>query len=265
MPTITLLSDFGLRDGYVASMKGVILGIAPSARIVDISHLVAPQDIRSASFVLFTAYRFFPAGTVHLAVVDPGVGSERKALAVRTQSSFFVGPDNGIFSLILHHEAGYEARSLENPDLRLHPVSATFHGRDIFAPAAAHLARGIAFDQLGPVTEPVTAQWSLPIETKSGLEGEIIHIDRFGNCVTNVALSAIERFAPSSGWTVQAGNIRRLHVCLTYSQVRPGEALALEGSSGYIEIAVNRGSAAASLGLHTGAPVFFVRQCGCAG
>ncbi len=249
---ITLLTDFGLRDGYVASMKGVILGINPEATPVDISHLIPPQDVRSAAFVLFTTYEYFPDETVHLAVVDPGVGTGRRAIAVRTPSCFFVGPDNGIFSFILRKEKNSEARVLENPRFRREPVSMTFHGRDIFAPAAAYLTRGESFESLGPVCEPVTLPWSAPVVGSRRIEGEIIHIDHFGNAITNITLEELEEQAPAQNWAVRVGETVVSSIYDTYGTGRPGEVLALAGSSGFIEIAVNQGSAADALGLKAG-------------
>jgi S-adenosylmethionine hydrolase len=255
-PVISLLSDFGLQDEYVAVMKGVILDICPAARLVDISHLIAPQDVRSAAFVLYASYRYFPQGTIHLAVVDPGVGTHRRAVAVRMGSCFFVGPDNGLFSLILKKETAWEARLLENAQFRRNPVSSTFHGRDIFAPAAAHLARGVRFDMLGPVCGLISVPWEEPVVGKDTVKGEVIHIDRFGNAVTNVAIELLEKKAPARKWAVRAGrsavSIRR-----TYGMVEPGEALALAGSTGFIEIAVNQASAASKLELHPGTQVTF--------
>ena len=253
-PAITLLTDFGLLDGYVAAMKGVILGIAPEARLVDISHMVPPQDIRSAAFILFTSYAYFPPGTVHLAVVDPGVGTERRPIAVRTRSYFLAGPDNGLFSLILEKETGWEARTIENTDLFREPVSATFHGRDIFAPTAASLCLGRPFDTIGPVCSPFIAEWSTPVRTDGMIEGEIIHIDRFGNAITN-----IDREMAASGiqvrWKARIGGIPDLPVLDTYGRASKGSALALIGGSGFVEIAVNMGNAASELGLHTGMKV----------
>jgi hypothetical protein len=258
-PIITLTSDFGLSDGYVASMKGVILGIAPDARLVDISHDIPPQEVRSAAFVLATCYECFPAGTVHLAVVDPGVGTERRAIAVRTRSGFFIGPDNGIFSLVLAKETGWEARSLENEDLWRNPVSAIFHGRDIFAPVAAGIARGVAFELVGPVCFPAVLEWSSPIAGRAEVEGEIIHIDRFGNCITNVTKEHLNAAGPLESWCLRAGGIEIPSILETYGRGAPGSALALVGSSGYIEIAVNQGSAASRLGLHPGTKILFLR------
>lgn len=257
-PVITLLTDFGLRDGYVASMKGVILGINQRATLVDISHLIPPQDVRSAAFVLFTTYEYFPDGTVHIAVVDPGVGTERRAIAVRTAAYVLVGPDNGIFSFILRKEKSWEARVLENPRFRRESVSMTFHGRDIFAPAAAYLTRGESFESLGPVCEPVTLPWSLPVIGSRQIEGEIIHIDHFGNAITNVSLKELEEQAPAENWAVHVGEIVLVSISPTYGRGRPGEVLALAGSSGFVEIAVNQGSAADALGLRTGGKVVFV-------
>lgn len=255
VPIITLISDFGLVDGYTACMKGVILRIAPDATLVDISHEIAPQDIRSAAFVLFTSYGCFPQGTIHLAVVDPGVGTERKAIAVRSRSGFFIGPDNGVFSLMLAKETDWEARSLENEGLWQKPVSATFHGRDIFAPVAAHLAIGLSFDLVGSVCAPADLEWSSPIVGGDKIKGEIVHVDRFGNCISNVTRGHLEVAAPLEKWSVRAGSIEIPAILNTYGGSRPGTALALVGSSGFIEIAVNQGSAAKRLGLHPGTKI----------
>ena len=257
-PIVTLLSDFGLQDGYVASMKGVILYICPDARLVDISHLIAPQNVRSGAFVLYSSYEFFPHGTVHLAVVDPGVGTERGAIAIRTGSSFFVGPDNGLFSLVLKKETKWEARRLENPQLRRSPLSSTFHGRDLFAPAAAHLACGVSFETLGLGCDPVCVQWSEPIIAKGKVIGEVIHIDRFGNAVTNVRGAVLEKQGPADKWRITAGKSEFNSIEQTYGRLKAGEALALTGSTGFVEIAVNQGNAASKLDLAPGTRVSFV-------
>ncbi|MEN6437404.1 MAG: SAM-dependent chlorinase/fluorinase [Syntrophobacter sp.] len=261
-PIITLLTDFGLQDGYVACMKGVILGIAPEARLTDISHLIAPRDVRSGAFVLSTSYSYFPHGTIHVAVVDPGVGTERRAIAIRTPFQYLIGPDNGIFSFILSRQSGWEARSLSNPEFHLQPVSPTFHGRDIFAPVAAHLARGVPFESLGPRCEPLFCDWGSPVRTETGLDGEIIHIDRFGNAITNVTRNTLENTAPIHQWVVQIAAAPPLPILKTYGHGLPGSALALVGGSGSVEIAVNRGSAALELGLRTGTKVSFTTKDG---
>ncbi len=256
-PVITLLSDFGLQDGYVASMKGVILKICPDAKLVDISHLIAPHSVRSGAFVLYASYEYFPHGTVHLAVVDPGVGTERGAIAIRTRSSFFVGPDNGLFSLVLRKETHWEARRLENRQFRRSPPSSTFHGRDLFAPAAARIARGIQFDTLGPACDPICPQWGEPMIGKDEVTGEVIHIDRFGNAIINVPGETLESRGPAEKWTITAGESTINSIQQTYGRVKTGEALALTGSTGFIEIAVNRGNAALELGLEEGTRVTF--------
>ena len=254
---ITLLTDFGILDGYVASMKGVILNICPDAKLVDISHLIAPQSVRSGAFVLYACYEYFPHGTIHLAVVDPGVGTERGAVAIRTRSCFFVGPDNGLFSMILRKETGWEARRLENRQFRRSPLSSTFHGRDLFAPAAAHIARGVRFDTLGPACDPVSPHWDEPSIGKGEVRGEVIHVDRFGNAITNVLSETLEKQAPVEKWMITAEKSAISSIEQTYGGVRTGEPLALTGSAGFIEIAVNQGNAASELELGLGTRVTF--------
>lgn len=272
MPVITLLTDFGTEDEYVGVMKGVILSVAPEVRLVDLSHRVPPQDVRRAAFLLSNAVPYFPPDTVHLAVVDPGVGTERRPLAVRTPVGTFVGPDNGLFSWVLAEVAGWAAVEIREPAYRLPRVSSTFHGRDIFAPAAAHLAAGLPLERLGPrVTDPV--QLPLPrLEIGAGvLEGEVLYADRFGNLVTSIGrfrwegsdLHLAPAFRPASGEvTVGAAGARVAlagaelrGIRRTYGDVPVGELLALVGSSGFLEIAVHRGSAAAALSATPGTPV----------
>jgi S-adenosyl-L-methionine hydrolase (adenosine-forming) len=246
---ITLTTDFGDADGYVGAMKGVILSLAPHATVIDISHAVPAQQVRHAARVLATAAPFFPPGTIHVAVVDPGVGSQRRGIALQTPTAMFVGPDNGLFSPFLR--AGIACVALTNPAAHHHPVSATFHGRDIFAPVAAHLSNDMPLAALGPaVDDPV--MWSEPQPQRlpgGRLRAQVIYVDRFGNLVTNVG--------PLSG----GGDVRvriggtALLVRRTYANVEPGELVALIGSSGYLEIAVRDGSAAERLGMDVGAPV----------
>ena len=256
-PIITLLTDFGLQDGYVASMKGVILQICPDAKLVDISHLIPAQNIRSGAFVLYSSYDNFPNGTIHLAVVDPGVGTQRGAVAIRTNSFFFVGPDNGLFSLILRKEAKWEARRLENSQFLRSPVSNTFHGRDLFAPVAAHLASGVDFHTLGPACDLMFPRWGEPIAGRGEVRGEVIHIDRFGNAITNVPGEILEKQGPPCKWSIRAGELTIDSIQQTYGRAGAREALALTGSSGFIEIAVNQGNAASELKLEQGTVVSF--------
>lgn len=250
MRNITLTTDFGTRDWFVGTMKGVILGIVPHAAIVDITHDIAAGDMRAGSFALAMSCRFFPKGTVHVAVVDPGVGSSRPAIAVQTADYLFVGPDNGVLSFALANERVRSVHRLENKNYFLRPVSRTFHGRDIFAPVAAHLSRGIPIQTLGPVQNDfVRLPWPKPQKTAAGLEGEVIFIDRFGNAITNFSHASLE--PPGEAW-VFAGRRRLCPVKDFYQSVPAGKPVAVPGSSGFLEIAVNGGSAAKQLKLKVG-------------
>lgn len=270
---ITLTTDFGLADGYVGVMKGVLLSIAPTAQLVDLTHELPAQDVRRAAFVLCAAAPFFPPGTVHLAVVDPGVGTSRRALALRAAGALWVGPDNGLFSYVLAESDAWEAVELSKPAYRLTPMSNTFHGRDLFAPAAAHLAMGVPLAAFGPpVVDPVLLPLpGLAVEA-SGLEGEVLHADRFGNLVTSIGRLSWEgealrlrpafrrgaadcSFCAASACVEVAG--QKLHgIHRTYSAVASGKALALVGSSGFLEIAVRQGSAEQSLSARPGERVW---------
>lgn len=254
MSVITLSTDFGLSDSFVGTMKGVILSRAPRATIVDLTHGIAPGDVRAGAFALLTGYRYFPKRTVHVAVVDPGVGSERRAIAVQTRDFCFVGPDNGVLSWALAHETVQSVRLIGNERLWLQPVSRTFHGRDMFAPVAAYLARGGTFERLGPsVTDFVQLPWPRIQEADGKLVGEVLVVDRFGNAITNLP----EPSAPAklAGNAVLAGRRRLCRVAACYDAVPPGRAVAVFGSSGFLEIAINGGSAAAQLRLRAGTRV----------
>lgn len=251
MGLITLTSDFGAKDGYVAAMKGVILSICPEATLVDVTHDIPPQDVRHGAFVLHTVAPCFPPGTVHLAVVDPGVGTRRRAVAVQTARAIFVAPDNGLLSFALMGEADYTAVELSSPEYHRHPVSATFHGRDIFAPAAAHLCRGVPLTAFGPVAEALTLfPIPRPFYTDADiLCGEVIHVDRFGNVVSNVRREDV-LWPRVRAIHLRGRAIQRL--CYTYGEAKPGELIALLGSSGYLEVAAREGSAADRLGAKVG-------------
>lgn len=259
-PIITLLSDFGLEDTYVASMKGVILDICPHARLVDISHLVPPQDVGAGAFLLVSAYRDFPAGTIHLAVIDPGVGTDRRGLVIRADNAFFVGPDNGLFSLVLREASGWEAFSLERPAYWRATISKTFHGRDLFAPIAAHLAIGVPAEALGPPCIPEIASWAGTVLEEEELHGEIIHIDHFGNALTNVSRTVLERFVSGSRVAVRIGRLTISAIVDTYGDQKAGSLIALIGSSNFLEIAITQGNAAKTCGLRRGDPVRIVRH-----
>ena len=252
---ITLCTDFGQRDGYVAAMKGVILSIAPHTTLVDITHQIAPQSLREGAFVLGTACPFFPPETIHLVVIDPGVGGTRRAIAVQTERYYFVAPDNGILTYVLQNERILNAVSLTKPRYwRARHISNTFHGRDIFAPAAAHLARGVALNELGdPIQDIVQLPLPHPQREKDGtILGEVLHIDHFGNIITNIPA---EMLTSSSNWSIQIGERSIDTLSPTYATVAPGQLLALIGSHGNLEIAMREGNAAQKLRVSPGTHV----------
>jgi S-adenosylmethionine hydrolase len=249
-PIITLTTDFGLRDPYVAAVKGVILTIAPHASIVDLTHEIAPQDIVEGALFLAAALPHFPAGTVHVAVVDPGVGTNRKPIAVSAGGQVIVCPDNGLPSLFLREFPLQEARIISNPALLGKTISATFHGRDIFAPAAAHIATGTPLADLGDEIDAIdTVDIPRPIKTGNVITGEIIHQDRFGNLITNIHSSLLGNQTPS---LVRVKNYRFAGLYQTYAEAPQLSPLVLFGSSGYLEIAVNGANAQAALALNKG-------------
>jgi S-adenosylmethionine hydrolase len=272
---ITLLTDFGEVDGYVGAMKGVLLSIAPGAQLVDITHQIPAQDVRRAALVLLEAYPYFPPETVHLVVVDPGVGSERRAIAVQTPGGRFVAPDNGVLSCALAYEPEFTAVSLTNPAYHRPNPSHTFHGRDIFSPAAAHLARGVDMRELGPVVDDlVRFPLPRPVVLSSGIEGEILRIDHFGNALTNIHYlrwvdAATLMYSPAlpgdetvelpafqaDQATVIAGGYTLAGIHPTYSAAPLGQPLAIVGSGGELEIAVRQGRAADVLSIAAGDPV----------
>ena len=254
---ITLLTDFGLKDHFVSAMKGVMLGVNPDLNFVDITHSIPPQDIRSAAFTLSQTYPYFPPNTVHLAVVDPGVGSARKAIAVSAGNQFFVGPDNGILTYVLEGEADAVVYEITADHYFRKPVSSTFHGRDIFAPAAAWITRNISLFQIGPpLKNPV--RLALPQVKRLNeklLQAAILAVDHFGNLITNLKPEDLPAYGkPSSGAckivTPQKKEITSFRS--TYAEGNEGELFVLPGSTGYLEIVMRNGSAASSLGLSSG-------------
>ena len=250
---ITLTTDFGTRDWFVGTMKGVIHGIAPNATVIDLTHEIPAGDIRAAAFALAASFHFFPKHTVHAAVVDPGVGSARRALALETDTHIFVGPDNGVLSWALRREKIRAAYLLQNPDYFLKPISSTFHGRDVFAPVAAHLSRGVPLRRLGSaVKEFVRLDWPEPKQTPRGLRGEVIYIDRFGNAITNLETGSLPKRSPLD---VLLSAKPLCRVADFYQAVAPGRPVAVAGSSGFLELAINGGDAAKQLRIHTGAAV----------
>jgi S-adenosylmethionine hydrolase len=249
MTIITLTTDFGSADGYVGAMKGVILGIAPNVRLVDLSHEIAAQDVRGAEYVLGRAAAFFPAETVHLAVVDPGVGSRRRPLLITTPRASYVGPDNGLFTFALD-EAGAAVFELDRPEFWLPNISRTFHGRDIFAPVAAHAARRVAPHALGsPISDPVRLPMVAPQRRADGhVAGHVIHVDRFGNLITDIPGGWVHE----GRWCVEIAGRRISQVGMTYADATTGALLMLVSSAGTLEIAARGGNAAAQLGVGVG-------------
>lgn len=254
MPLITLTSDFGLQDYYVGAMRGAILRLAPEARLVDLSHCIPPQDLLAGAWVLRHAATEFPPGTIHLAVVDPGVGSPRRPLVLESGGFVWVGPDNGLFSYALQ-APGCQAYEITHPDLRGPRLSTTFHGRDLFAPVAARLALGFPLREVGPpVNDPVRLEELKPQPVAQGLLGQVLHVDRYGNLTTNIPAAEVAGWA--AGWRLCLKDGQELtQVCHTYADAPPGTLLALIGSAGLLEIAVNGGSAARRLRLGRRAPV----------
>ena len=253
---ITLTTDFGQRDSYVAEMKAAILSVIRDVVLVDITHEIVPYDVTEGALALEAAARVFPPGTVHLAVVDPGVGTARRALGVSARGQVFIGPDNGLFTSALD-APGWQAYELRAAEARRSRVSRTFHGRDVFAPAAAHVAAGWELSRLGPrVMDPVRLQWPEVRELAGTVAGAVVHVDRFGNLVTSIHADAVAPLGPTA--SVRVGG-RRFPVVGTYGELPPGAAGGVLGSQDRLEIAVREGNAAAQLRADRWTPVVVTR------
>ena len=253
---ITLTTDFGRRDTYVAEMKAAILAITREVQLVDVTHDIEPHDITEGALALEVTARAFPPGTVHLAVVDPGVGTARRGIAVAAVGQVFIGPDNGLFTPVLD-APGWQAFELSAAELRRPRVSRTFHGRDVFAPAAAHVAAGVEISRLGPrVLDPVRLPWPEVREVAGTVAGAVVHVDRFGNLVTSIHAEAVAALGETA--TIRVAG-RRVPLVGTYGDLAPGRAGALIGSRDRLEIAVREGSAAAHLRADRGTPVLVSR------
>jgi S-adenosylmethionine hydrolase len=238
-PIITLLTDFGWGDGHIGAMKGVILQINPACQIIDLAHQVTSHDVMGAALVLGQTYAFYPPGTIHLVIVDPGVGSARKPLVLKTKDYLFVGPDNGCFTLVLKQEQDVQAYELVDKRFRLARVSQTFHGRDIFAPAAANLSLHIAPEEMGPAIDSADlTRLAIPAPLLDGksLLGKVIRVDSFGNLLTNISQEDLRKFAPDGVIEIEIKGERIKGLKRSYAEGKAGEIICLWGSTGLLEI-----------------------------
>jgi S-adenosylmethionine hydrolase len=252
MSIIALITDYGKSDWFAGEMKGAIAGIAPAATIIDITHDIEPGNVKSAAFSLLASYKTFPAGTVFCVVVDPGVGTSRAPLAIKSGAIFFIGPDNGVLSWALRNEPDCEVRRIEYPDLLPREISSTFHGRDIFGPVAAHIAAGAGMEKTGPViSSMIEIPWPSPTREHDRIIGSIVYIDRFGNAITTIDKHSLNTLTDASHVKLQKYGTE-LPLCTHFQQVPTGQGLSYLGSSGYLEIAINNANAAAIFGLHIG-------------
>ncbi len=253
---ITLTTDFGLADHYVGVMKGVIASICPEARTIDISHQIRPQCVPEGAFRIAQAYRFFPPGSIHLVVVDPGVGGSRRAITALAGGHYFVAPDNGVLSQVFEREqAAVREISVERYSRK--PLSNTFHGRDIFAPVSARLAGGTKFEEIGSLIEdPVLLQPTKPVEVAPGQwRGKVLNVDRFGNVVTSFEPQCLA--GRTEGFRLTVGKVEASRLVGSYSLSLGEEPFLIEGSSGYLEVSINRHSAAARAGVKIGSSAEF--------
>lgn len=253
-PVIGLMTDFGLRDTYVGVMKGVIAGIAPDANVIDVTHGIDPQAVHQAAYSLLISRPYFPADTIFCCVIDPGVGSARRAVGVRAGGHTFIYPDNGLLTPILAETPAEVAVDLDDDQYHLDEVTTTFHGRDIFSPTSAHVAAGVPLEDLGTPIDPdslVEIEWPQPERTPDGWKATVIHADHFGNLITN--LRGEELSAPYDLWRIEAGQVRIRGIHTTFADVELGQPVAYVGSDGFLELAVRQGNARRqwSLGLGT--------------
>ncbi len=260
-PIITLLTDFGIKDPYVASMKGVILNINPDCQVVDITHQIHPQDITEGAIILAHSFSYFPRGTIHLAVVDPEVGGARNPILIVTEKFFFIGPDNGIFSLALREERMKSAYVLTERRFFLPEISSTFHGRDIFAPVAGHLTLGIPPEAFGRRMDSYkTLKLPDPIIKREHLTGEVIHVDAFGNLITNIDRMTLSQFHQGRPFQIRVKKGIISTLSKGYWEGIKGDPIALFGSWGFLEIAVQEGNAQKRLQMKKGDKVFIEKR-----
>jgi len=257
------LTDFGWKDGYIGAVKGAILSVNSRCQIVDIAHGLSAHDVESAAFILGQTCRFFPHGTIHVAVVDPGVGGTRRPVVVTTSDYLFVGPDNGVFHLVLDQDDGVRAYELVEDRYFLSPVSGTFHGRDIFAPVAGHLSRGVLPHEMGPQLDSgdlTRLSIARPVAGEEFIAGEVVYVDSFGNLVTNVSRQMLTEFAQDSEVVVEIEGEQITGVRCTYSETGKRQLVALWGSGGFLEIALREGNLASARGWRKGVVVTVRRE-----
>jgi hypothetical protein len=259
---ITLTSDFRLRDPYVAEMKAVILSISPSVAIVDITHEIEKFNVRMGAYILASASSYFPKGTIHVAVVDPGVGTKRRSVLMQISGSFYVGPDNGLLVLAAKNRSVEHIYEIANRKLMLPRVSSTFHGRDVFAPVAAHLANGMLPANFGPeVRNIVMPEFARIAERKDMLVGEVLHVDNFGNIITNFGEPELAQIRTKTAVKLKLKSVGlKLKLCRAYADVNPHEPLAIVGSHDFLEISINQGNAAEIFKIHDGDRVILYRS-----
>ena len=261
-PIITLTPDFGLKDPYVAEIKAVVLDVCKAATIVDVSHEIEKFNIRMGAYVLASASPYFPKGTIHIAVVDPGVGTKRKPILIQTKHACFVGPDNGMLTLAARNQGIEHVYEITNQNLMLPKISGTFHGRDVFAPAAAHLANGTPPTDFGPQTHKiVTPDFTRVIKKKNMLIGEVLYIDSFGNIITNIDQKQLESIEIKKTVSVKLGKTRlNLKLCRSYAEARAQKSLAIIGSQNFLEIVINQGNASKAFNANVGEKVVLYRS-----
>jgi S-adenosylmethionine hydrolase len=262
-PIITLLTDFGWGDGYIGAIKGVILSINPDCHIIDLAHEVTPHDVMRAALVLEQTYPFFPSGTIHVVVVDPGVGGPRRSLVLETGDHRFVGPDNGCFTFVLKRQKEIKAYELTEEQFHLPRVSNTFHGRDIFAPVAAHLSTGVPPAAMGPpiaIADLTSLAIPDPVSEGETLQGEVIGVDSFGNLVTNISQERLGAFAPDGSVVIEIGEERIKGLKSSYGEGTAGEVIALWGSGGLLEISLKEQSLHRERGWGRGEHVLIRRK-----
>lgn len=261
-PVITLTTDFGTKDPYVAEMKAVILNISPNATIVDITHQIDKFNIKMGAYTLASATPFFPKGAIHIAVIDPRVGTQRPALCIQTKNAYYLGPDNGVLALAAKTQGIEHVYEITNPKLMMPKISNTFHARDIFSPAAAHLANGTPPTELGPQTKKIaTPKFTKVTENKNTLAGEVIHIDDFGNVITNIEKKHLQTIKLGKTVRIKIKNTSlKAKFSKTYSEGKAKELLALIGSHNFLEISINQSNAAKTLKIKDGDRVLLYRR-----